>query len=68
MIDFLNICKGYGGDPIFDNASFRINAGDRVGIVGPNGAGKSTLFGILTGEIMPDKGSVNMPRNMRIAF
>ena len=67
MIDFLNICKGYGGDPIFDNASFRINAGDRVGIVGPNGAGKSTLFGILTGEIMPDKGSVNMPRNMRIA-
>ena len=67
MIDFLNICKGYGGDPIFDNASFRINAGDRVGIVGPNGAGKSTLFGILTGEIMPDRGEVNMPRNMRIA-
>ncbi len=67
MIDFLNICKGYGGDPIFDNASFRINAGDRVGIVGPNGAGKSTLFAILTGELMPDKGYVNMPKNIRIA-
>ena len=67
MIDFLNICKGYGGDPIFDNASFRVNSGDRIGIVGPNGAGKSTLFAILTGELMPDKGEVNMPRNIRIA-
>ena len=67
MIDFLNICKGYGGDPVFDHASFRVNAGDRVGIVGPNGAGKSTLFAILTGELPPDKGEVNMPRNIRIA-
>ncbi len=68
MIDFLDVYKGYGGDPIFDHASCRINAGDRIGIVGPNGAGKSTFFSLLTGEILPDKGSINLPKNLRIGY
>ena len=54
MIDFTGICKSYGKQDIFDNVSFRINPGERVGIVGPNGMGKTTLFQILTGEISPD--------------
>lgn len=68
MIDFLDVCKHYGGDAIFDHASFRINAGDRVGIVGPNGAGKSTLFGLLTGEIQPDRGTIAFPKDTRIGY
>ncbi len=68
MIDFLDVCKHYGGTPIFDHASFRINTGDRVGIVGPNGAGKSTLLGMLIGDVLPDKGSVNLPKNCRLGY
>ena len=50
------------------NASFRINQGERVGIVGPNGAGKSTLFGLITGELTPDKGFIELPRECRIGY
>ena len=68
MIDFQNVVKGYGGDMILDDVTFRINSGDRVGVVGPNGAGKSTLFGIITGEIPPDRGTVSIPRDMRLGI
>lgn len=68
MIDFLEVSKGYGGEAIFDRASFRVNAGDRVGIVGPNGAGKSTLFALLTGEIEPDRGTIAFPKDIRIGY
>ncbi len=66
MIDFQNICKSYGEQTLMDNVSFRINSGDRVGVVGANGAGKSTLFSIITGDLEPDSGSVNYPKNLRI--
>ena len=66
MIDFLNIYKGYGEQVLLNNVSFRINSGDRVGVVGANGAGKSTLFAIITGELEPDGGSVNTPKDLRI--
>ncbi len=68
MIDFIEVSKGYGGDPILDRASVRINAGDRVGIVGPNGAGKSTLFALLTGQLEPDRGEVGLPKDIRIGY
>ena len=66
MIDFQNICKSYGEQTLMDNVSFRINSGDRVGVVGANGAGKTTLFSIITGELEPDSGSVNFPKDLRI--
>ena len=66
MIDFQNICKSYGEQTLMDNVSFRINSGDRVGVVGANGAGKTTLFSIITGELEPDSGSVNYPKDLRI--
>ena len=66
MIDFINICKSYGEQTLLDNVSFRINSGDRVGVVGANGAGKTTLFSIITGELEADSGSINYPKNLRI--
>ena len=66
MIDFQNVTKSYAGEDILRNVSFRVNDGERAGIVGPNGAGKSTLFGIITGEVIPDSGSVVIPRDHRL--
>ncbi len=68
MIDFQNVYKTYAGQDIFSNVSFRINPGERAGVVGPNGAGKSTLFGIITGEVEPDKGKVMVPADLRVAL
>ena len=47
-----------GGRVLFENASFQVNAGDRVALVGPNGAGKSTLFSIILKDKEPDAGAV----------
>lgn len=68
MIDFAEISKGYGEQQLLDAVSFRINPGDRIGVVGPNGAGKSTLFGIITGELSPDRGKVTLPKGQRIGY
>ncbi len=53
-----HITKTYDGRPIIKDFSFRIQRGDRIGLVGSNGAGKTTLLKLLTGEIEPDSGKV----------
>ncbi len=52
--------KGYAGAPLFDDATFTIEAGDRVAIVGPNGAGKSTLLRLLAGREAADHGTLRV--------
>ena len=51
--------KEYGTDVIFEDVTFHVQKGDKVGIVGPNGAGKTTLLRVLTGELPHEEGSVN---------
>src|SRR3546814_2559636 len=55
-----HISKSFAGRPIIRDFTFRIQRGDRIGIVGANGAGKSTLLGLLTGEVAPDEGKVTL--------
>ena len=55
-----NISIGFGDRPIIKDFTFRVQRGDRIGIVGANGAGKSTLLKLLTGELQPDTGSVTL--------
>ena len=50
MIAFTRINKQYGKQILFVDASFQLNAGERVGLVGPNGSGKTTLFRMIVGE------------------
>ncbi|MCI6589879.1 MAG: ABC-F family ATP-binding cassette domain-containing protein [Lentisphaeraceae bacterium] len=68
MIEFRDVAVRYGSEPLFEHASFKINAGERVGIVGPNGSGKSTLFKLILGEMSPDAGDVLHEGSPRIGF
>ena len=56
MLDFQNISVRYGFQDVLSNVTFRVNKGERVGVVGPNGSGKSTLFKIVLGELSTDQG------------
>lgn len=63
------ITFGYTDVPLFKQASFSINEGDRIGLVGDNGAGKSTLFKCLLGIEKPYEGQVIISRNVgKIAY
>jgi ATP-binding cassette subfamily F protein uup len=55
-----HISKRFGDRTIIKDFDFRVQRGDRIGIVGANGAGKSTLLKLLTGEIEPDEGKVTL--------
>jgi ATPase subunit of ABC transporter with duplicated ATPase domains len=68
MISFSNINKQYGKQLIFVDASFQLNAREKVGLVGPNGAGKTTLFRMVTGEETPDEGEVSVPKKLTIGY
>ena len=68
MIEFRDVSVRYGPEALFEHASFKINAGERVGVVGPNGSGKSTLFKLILGDLTPDTGDVLHEGAPRIGF
>ena len=68
MIDFIQVNKHFGPQEVLKSVTFRINAGERIGVVGPNGAGKSTIFGLISNDIEADKGDVVLPKNIRIGY
>jgi ATP-binding cassette subfamily F protein uup len=63
-----NISKQYGERPLFEQVSFGLNQGERVGIIGVNGSGKSTLLRIVAGIEEPDSGHVVTSNTSRIAY
>ncbi len=58
------VSKSFDGPPVIKDFSLRIQRGDRIGIVGANGAGKTTLLKLLTGEMGPDSGSVEISKKL----
>src|SRR6476660_2217467 len=68
MISFAKVSKQYGRQVLFVDASFQLNAGEKVGLVGPNGAGKTTLFRMIVGEETPDEGDVSVPKRTTIGY
>src|SRR2546426_520124 len=68
MISLTNICKQYGRQILFVDASFQLNPGETVGLVGPNGAGKTTLFRLIAGEEVPDEGEVSIPKKLTLGY
>lgn len=61
------VSKSFGGAPVIQKFSLRIDRGDRVGIAGPNGAGKTTLLNLLIGNLKPDEGTVRLGTNLEVA-
>ncbi|MEK7288504.1 MAG: ABC-F family ATP-binding cassette domain-containing protein [Elusimicrobiota bacterium] len=68
MITLRNIHKEFGNQTIFEDTSLQINDGDRLALTGPNGAGKSTLFRMLLGQVMPDRGQIQIRRDATIGY
>jgi branched-chain amino acid transport system ATP-binding protein len=54
------LCKSFGGLRVTTDVNLNIAPGERRLIIGPNGAGKTTLFNLITGEITPDKGTIQL--------
>jgi ATP-binding cassette subfamily F protein uup len=67
IVNAQEITKAFGANPLFQNVSFTISEGDRIGLIGPNGSGKSTLLRILAGEVTADSGEVSFRKRTRLA-
>ncbi|WP_321027375.1 ABC-F family ATP-binding cassette domain-containing protein [Eisenbergiella sp.] len=63
-----NITKSYGERKLFDNASFYLQEGEKVGVIGINGTGKSTLLKIMAGTEEPDEGNVTRANHVVVRF
>ena len=68
MLNVHNLSVSFGGTYLFEEMTFRLGSGDRVGLVGKNGAGKSTLLKILSGDMASDSGSLAFEKEIQIGF
>ena len=66
MISFTNVSLRRGTALLFEQSSFTIHRGNKVGLVGANGSGKSSLFRLILGQLETDLGSVDLPQELRI--
>jgi ATP-binding cassette subfamily F protein 3 len=68
MLNIHNLSVSFGGSYLFEEVTFRLGSGDRVGLVGKNGAGKSTMLKILAGDFKPDSGNIATEKEVRMGF
>ncbi|WP_026753676.1 ABC-F family ATP-binding cassette domain-containing protein [Sediminibacter sp. Hel_I_10] len=68
MLNVHNLSISFQGDYLFEEITFKLSPGDRVGLIGKNGAGKSTMLKILSKEIEPDSGQIASDKNLSIGF
>ncbi len=68
ILNVKNLSHGFGDRAIFNNVSFRLLKGEHIGLIGANGEGKSTFMNIITNRLMPDEGTVEWAKNVRIGY
>tara|TARA_R110002074_G_scaffold393471_1_gene579934 strand:- start:11614 stop:13524 length:1911 start_codon:yes stop_codon:yes gene_type:complete len=68
MLNVHNLSVSFGGEYLFEEISFRLNGGNRVGLVGKNGAGKSTLLKMLNKDMALDTGVIAVEKDIKIGF
>jgi ATP-binding cassette subfamily F protein 3 len=67
VLNLNNISLRRGRKVLFENVSFQVHAGQRMGLIGANGSGKSSFFAMLLGELEPDDGDLGQQPNDEIA-
>lgn len=68
MINIEDISVSFGGKTLFDEASFSISYGEKIGLIGRNGTGKSTFLKVLLGSVSPDSGTIDIPSYYTIGY
>ncbi len=68
MLNVHNLSVSFGGEYLFEEISFRLNGGDRIGLIGKNGAGKSTLLKLLSKNMPFDSGTIAVEKEVKIGF
>ena len=68
MMNIHNLSISFQGDYLFEDITFKLDNGDRVGLIGKNGAGKSTMLKILSREMDPDSGQIATDKELKIGF
>jgi len=68
MLNIHNLSISFQGEFLFEDITFKLSPGDRIGLIGKNGAGKSTMLKILSKELEPDSGQIAADKNMSIGF
>jgi ATP-binding cassette subfamily F protein 3 len=68
MLHIHNLSISFGGEYLFKEISFKLSAGNRVGLIGKNGAGKSTMLKIIAGEMPLDTGQIAKDKEIEIGF
>lgn len=67
-VELNNLSKSYDGKTIIKDFTYLFLKSDRVGFVGPNGSGKSTLMKMITGDVKPDSGTVEIGQTVKIGY
>ncbi|MAL24107.1 MAG: glycosyl transferase family 2 [Xanthomarina sp.] len=68
MLNIHNLSISFQGEYLFEDITFKLSPGDRIGLIGKNGAGKSTMLKILAKELEPDSGQIAADKNLSIGF
>jgi len=68
MLNIHNLSISFQGEYLFEDITFKLGNGDRVGLIGKNGAGKSTMLKILSKELEPDSGQIAADKTLKIGF
>ena len=68
VLEAQGLSMAYGPQPLFEGVDFRLDPGDRIGIIGPNGVGKSTLLNVLAGKTMPLRGEIIWGQTIHLGY
>jgi ATP-binding cassette subfamily F protein 3 len=68
FVRFENVSKSFAGTPVLQGVDFRVEAGEKVGLIGRNGTGKTTVLRLIAGEFEPDSGVLERMRKARVAY
>ncbi|MDG2031112.1 MAG: ABC-F family ATP-binding cassette domain-containing protein [Phycisphaerales bacterium] len=68
LLSARELSKAFPANILFEDVSFHVERGDRIGLIGPNGAGKSTLLKILSGVDSPDAGDIIRRKGLKLAY